>query len=60
MATNGEEFIKNIKAKQEKDELEQRINELNKVVEDQNKKFEEPTYEEEVVDLPAQELGDIL
>lgn len=59
MATNGEEFVKNIKAKQEKDELEQRINELNSI-DTSNKKIEEEIVEEEVVDLPAQELGDIL
>lgn len=59
METRGEEFIKNIKAKQEKDELEQRINELNKI-DTSNKKSEEPAIEEEIVDLPAQELGDIL
>ena len=59
METRGEEFIKNIKAKQEKDELEQRINELNKM-DTSNKKVEEPIVEEEIVDLPAQELGDIL
>ena len=59
METRGEEFIKNIKAKQEKEELEQRITELNKI-DTSNKKIEEPTIEEEIVDLPAQELGDIL
>ncbi len=59
MESRGEEFIKNIKAKQEKEELEQRINELNKI-DTSSKKVEEPTIEEEIVDLPAQELGDIL
>ncbi|MDC7243747.1 MAG: SPOR domain-containing protein [Sphaerochaetaceae bacterium] len=59
MATNGEEFIKNLKAKQEKDELEQRINELN-AMDTSSNRVEEELVEEEVVDLPAQELGDIL
>lgn len=60
MESRGEEFIKNIKAKQEKEELQQRINELN-AVDTSNKQYEEESVvEEEVVDLPAQELGDIL
>lgn len=59
MENKGEEFIKNIKAKQEQEELEQRINELN-AMDTSNRKIEEEIVEEEVVDLPAQELGDIL
>ena len=60
MQTRGEEFIKNLKAKQEKEELEKRLKELSALDTSTDNKTQEPVIEEEIVDLPAQELGDIL
>jgi DedD protein len=60
MQNRGEEFIKNLKAKQEKEELEKRLKELSALDTSADNKTQEPIIEEEIVDLPAQELGDIL
>lgn len=58
MEIKGEEFVKNVQLKQEKEEIKQRLEEINTM---ESQHIQNTTKDEEVVvDIPEQELGDIL
>jgi len=60
MEIKGEDFIKKVQAQQETNELKQRLDELNNIINESKDYTPQPITEEEIVDLPEQELGNIM
>lgn len=56
MEFKGEEFVKNIQLKQEKEEIKQRLDEINTIEAQKVESIDDSV----IVDMPEQELGDIL